>query len=104
MRSALTSLVWIATILSIFALYAVKYDTRQLEVRVRDMERAANRTSDEIAALQAQWGNLNKPERIERLARKHLGYRPLAPQQFATLDEIARAAKEARRADTGQRR
>lgn len=96
MRSVLTTAVWLATILSIFALYAIKYDTRQLEVRVRDMERQANRTGDEIAKLNAQWGALTKPERIERLAREHLGYGPLAPRQFATLDEISRAAREAR--------
>lgn len=96
MRSALTSIVWIATIFAIFALYSIKYDTRQLEVQVRDMEREANRTADEIADLQARWSILTKPERVERLAREHLGYGPLAPRQFATIDEVARASKEAR--------
>ncbi len=96
MRSVLTSVVWITTILSIFALYAIKSDTRQLEVRVRDMDRQVNRTADEIADLQARWSALTKPERIDRLAREHLGYGPLAPRQFATLDEIAQAANEAR--------
>ena len=94
MRGAFTTLVWIATILSIFALYAIKSDTRQLEVRVREMERQVNRTGDEIANLQAQWSELTKPERVEQLARKHLNYGPLRPRQFATLDEIERAARE----------
>ena len=95
MRNMLTTMVWVVTIFSIFALYVVKYDTRQLEVRVHEMERQVSRADDEIAHLQVQWGALTRPERIERLARKHLGYGPLRPRQFVTLDEIAQAAQEA---------
>jgi len=93
MRSILTSTIWVVTILSIFALYAIKYDTRQLEIRVREMERLADRTNDEIAVLQAEWGHLTQPERVDKLARKHLGYGPIVPSQFATLEEIIQASR-----------
>ncbi|MGI9405734.1 MAG: cell division protein FtsL [Hyphomicrobiaceae bacterium] len=98
MRRVVTSVVWALTILSVFALYAIKYDTRQLEVRVRGLERMVDRTTGEIAVLQAEWGHLTQPDRIERLARRHLGYGPILPDQFATLDEVILASRLAKQA------
>ncbi|MEL7303776.1 MAG: cell division protein FtsL, partial [Pseudomonadota bacterium] len=89
MRGILTTVVWTVTILAVFALYAIKHDTRQLEAQVRDMEREAARKEEVLASLRAEWSALTRPARIERLARKHLGYDALAPDQFATVEEIA---------------
>lgn len=96
MRGILTTVVWTVTIIAVFALYAIKYDTRQLEAQVRDMERQAARKEEVLAGLRAEWSTLTRPARIERLARKHLGYRALAPDQFATIEEIAALAGAAK--------
>jgi hypothetical protein len=41
-----------------------------------------------VAVLRAEWSMLNRPERIERLAKKYLNLAPATPQQLLTLDTV----------------
>ena len=43
---------------------------------------------DTIAALRAEWSELDNPARIEALAKRHLPLKPIAPTQFDTLDQL----------------
>ena len=38
--------------------------------------------------LRAEWSLLNRPERIERLAKKHLKLAPSDPRQVVTVDSV----------------
>ena len=43
---------------------------------------------DDIAALRAEWGQLDNPDRIEALAKRFLQLKPIAPTQFDALDRL----------------
>lgn len=82
----------ILTIASAFVLYSSNYDTRQLEARVTEQERAIEKARGDIAVLKAERAHLGRPERIEPLARG-IDLGPASEQQLAATpdDALARA-------------
>ena len=68
------------------ALYAVKHDTRGIEIEVQARERAIEKAEADIAALKAERAYLGRPERIEHLARGQ-GLEPIREQQYARVEE-----------------
>ena len=46
------------------------------------------RERDAIAALRAEWAQLDNPDRIQILARRHLTLRPIESTQFDALDRL----------------
>jgi cell division protein FtsL len=89
MHRTLNLLLLLIALASAFALYALKYDTRRTEARVRALERAAQKAQEEVARLEAKHAHLARPDRIELLARAQ-GMAPIAPRQYLRVD--ARAA------------
>jgi cell division protein FtsL len=79
---------FLATILVALAavIYQVKYETRSLDNRVASLQRGIAEERDVIAILRAEWSHLNRPARLERLARAHLGLRPIQGNQISTDD------------------
>jgi cell division protein FtsL len=75
----------LATLAAAFALYAIKYDTRRLEVRVQAQERALEKAESDVTVLIAERAHLSRPERLEPLARLQ-GLEPIAPGQYLRLD------------------
>ena len=67
-----------------FVIYEQKYESEALVVRVAEMKQSISSERDAVAVLRAEWSYLNRPERVERLARKHLGLRPLTAKQLLT--------------------
>lgn len=80
-------------IASAFALYALKYDTRRLELEVQAQERTVEKLEAEIGVLKAEHAHLARPERIESLARA-LGLAPVTSRQYLRLDAGTRDAEE----------
>ena len=52
----------ILTVASAFVLYSSNYDTRQLEARVTEQERAIDKARGDIAVLKAERAHLGRPE------------------------------------------
>ena len=77
----------LATLAAAFALYAVKYDTRRLEVRVQAQERALEKAETDVTVLRAERAHLARPERLEPLARL-IGLAPIASTQYLRLDTM----------------
>ena len=75
----------VATLGAAFALYAIKYDTRRLEVQVRAQERALEKAEADVAVLRAERAYLGRPDRLEPLARL-IGLAPIARSQYQRLD------------------
>ncbi len=69
-------------------IYEVKYETGVLDARAAELNKAIQEERDAIAVLRAEWSLLNRPERVERLARKYLGLEPLQAQRLVTLDGL----------------
>ena len=67
-----------------FVIYEQKYQSEALVIRVAELKQSIKAERDAVAVLRAEWSHLNRPERIERLARKHLGLQPLKAKQLLT--------------------
>jgi cell division protein FtsL len=72
-----------------FALHALKYGTRRLELHVRDQERTLEKLEGDIAVLKAEHAHLARPERLEPLARS-LGLVPVRREQYLHLHPVRR--------------
>jgi cell division protein FtsL len=70
-------------------IYQVKYQARGLDADIRSLNAEIDEERDAIAVLRAEWSLLNRPERIERLAQKHLKLAPAKPVQIVTLDAVS---------------
>ena len=78
----------ITAIATAIGLFAVKY-------RVQDLEEKIDRTNQKIVEsqqathiLRVEWAHLNEPERIERLALKHLKLESTSIKQVVRLDSL----------------
>jgi cell division protein FtsL len=85
MHRTINLILLILALASAFALYALKYDTRRMEMRVETLDRALDRAQEEIALLKAKHAHLARPERIEPLARA-LGLAPIGPRQYLRVE------------------
>src|SRR5688572_16650168 len=70
-------------------IYQVKYQARALDAEIAVLDKRIGQERDAIAVLRAEWSLLNRPERIERLAHKHLKLAPARPAQLVTLDTVS---------------
>jgi cell division protein FtsL len=75
----------LATLVSAFALYTIKFDTRRLEVHVQAQERALEKAESDVALLAAERAHLARPERLEPLARLN-GLAPITSRQYLRVD------------------
>jgi cell division protein FtsL len=72
-----------------YVIYEVKYQSRALDEDIAALRKEIDTERDAVAVLRAEWSLLNRPERIERLAEKHLNLRPASPNQLVTLDTVS---------------
>jgi len=71
-----------------YVIYQVKYEARGLDQRIVVLNNQIDEERDSLAVLRAEWSLLNRPDRIERLAKKYLKLAPARPQQLVILDEV----------------
>lgn len=89
LRQLATTAAVLAAIVSAVALYALKQETRVAAADVTALEQSIARQESEIALLKAELANRARPDRIAKLARTHLGMKPLTPGQLGQLDKLA---------------
>jgi hypothetical protein len=56
--------------------------------RVAKLRAEVRREQDQIAALRAEWSRLDRPDRIQSLAQRHLTLKPIDARQFDPLDRL----------------
>jgi hypothetical protein len=77
-----------ALVLAAAWVYEIKYSaTRQTE-RVAKLRVEIRHERDAIAALKAEWAQLDNPDRIQALAHRHLTLRQIVATQFDSLDGL----------------
>ena len=77
-----------ALVLAAAYVYRTKYDATLQAERLAKLRGEVRAERDRIAALRAEWEQLDNPERIEALAKRFLQLQPIAPTQFDTLDRL----------------
>jgi cell division protein FtsL len=77
-----------ALILAAADVYRIKFDSTVQAERLAKIRSEVRRERDTIAALRAEWGELDNPARIEVLAKRFLKLKPVAPTQFDPLDQL----------------
>jgi hypothetical protein len=68
--------------------YEIKYESTLRAERVAKMRNDVRRERDAIAALRAEWAQLENPARLQGLVRRHLSLGPSQPHQFDALDRL----------------
>ncbi len=81
-----------ALVLAAAHVYRIKFDATVQAEQLAKLRGAVRHERDGIAALRAEWGELDNPARIQALANAILQLKPIAPTQFDTLDRPARPA------------
>ena len=56
--------------------------------RVARLRAELRREQDRIAELRAEWSRLDRPDRLQELAQRHLPMKPLEIRQYDTLDKL----------------
>jgi cell division protein FtsL len=77
-----------ALIIAAAYVYRIKYDSTVQAERLAKIRSEVRRERDTIAALRAEWGQLENPARIETLAKRYLHLIPIAPTQFDKLNAL----------------
>lgn len=89
MRLRILNLVVIAMlVLAAAYVYRIKFDSTVQAERLAKIRSQVRKERDTIAALRAEWGELDSPARIEELAKRYLPLKPVAPTQFDALDHL----------------
>ena len=68
--------------------YKIKYESTLQAEKVSKLRADVRREQDAIANLRAEWSKLDRPDRIQELARRHLTLKSVEARQFDTLDRL----------------
>jgi cell division protein FtsL len=64
------------------ALFLVKYEVQNLNDELAALQNDVIAQHEAIHVLRAEWSYLNRPERLAKLAKRHLDLEPMAPSQL----------------------
>ncbi len=77
-----------ALVLAAAYVYRIKFDSTLQAERLAKLRGELRHERDTIAALRAEWGQLDNPARIEALAKRYLQLKLIAPIHFDTFDHL----------------
>jgi cell division protein FtsL len=77
-----------ALVLAAADVYKIKYASTVEAQGVARLRADIRREQDLIARMQAEWGKLERPARIQELAQRHLKLKPLDAHQLDSLDRL----------------
>jgi hypothetical protein len=88
MLRVLNILVIAALVLPAAYVYKIKFEATLQAERVSKLRAEIRRERDAIALLRAEWTQLDRPDRIQGLAQRHLKLKPVEVAQFDALDKL----------------
>ena len=77
-----------ALVLAAADVYKIKYESTLQAEKVARLRGEIRREQDMIANLRAEWSKLDRPDRIQDLAQRHLTLKPIEATQFDSLDRL----------------
>jgi cell division protein FtsL len=72
-----------------FVLYTLEHQTRQAERDIAKLNASIKDEQEAIKLLEAEWSNLTRPERLQKLAEEHLQMKPVSQLQLIEESELA---------------
>lgn len=75
------------------ALYALKYDTGKEAAANLRLRAEIAQEREAIRIFEAEWSLLNQPDRLQKLAKRHLQLAPLLPEQIVDYSAIPELPK-----------
>lgn len=72
MIQILNALLVLAVLICAGWVYSLEHESRVLDKRTAAIQKSIEDEREAIRLLQAEWGHLNSPARLETLARNHL--------------------------------
>lgn len=78
----------IMTVITCFALFRVKHETRDYTRLAYTLEAELVKEQDAINMLRAEWSHLNQPARLQRLAERFLALEPTRLQHLVSFDDL----------------
>ena len=72
----------------VLTLFSVKRQVQEFNAELADLNRSIIADERAIDVLHAEWSYLNNPRRLDGLARRHLGLKPVRPSQLSTLSAL----------------
>lgn len=70
------------------ALFHTSQDVQDARIELRQVETEIAKEKDSIRVLQAEWNYLNRPERLEKLAKKHLDLERTPGERLVALSDL----------------
>lgn len=77
-----------ALVLAAADVYKIKYESTLQAEKVAKLRSEIRREQDLIATYRAEWSKLDRPDRLQELAQRHLTLKPVEARQFDTLDRL----------------
>lgn len=68
--------------------YTIKYETTLEAEQLQKIKMKIHREKDAIAVLKAEWQYLNRPDRLQALADRHLDLQPFSVTQVVRIADI----------------
>ncbi len=81
---------WVLVIMvAALSLYQVKYEVQRVRADIASVTRVLEQENETLDVIAAEWAYLSRPERIKKLAQKHLAAQTMMVQQVADVEAIA---------------
>jgi hypothetical protein len=81
--------VWVALIGAMaFGVFQLKLAVQPVEEEFARLSRDLLASEETIHVLHAEWGYLNRPDRLAKLADSHLALRPMKPEQVGGIESL----------------
>lgn len=101
MSLRITALVYMACFAcAAIGLYLVKYNAQCMQREVAALKHDLANEKESLHLLNAEWAYLNRPERLQQLADKHLDLVPLDSRQIGEVAVLPAAATQDEAAPT----
>lgn len=68
--------------------YAMKYEVERLDLLHTALQRQLAQQEETLAVLEAEWSFLNRPQRLQELATRHLELKPVAVRQIGVIEAL----------------
>lgn len=69
-------------------LFTIKHQVQDLEDEFTGLNRSIVEDEQAVHVLKAEWSHLNDPKRLRGLASRHLGLKPIEPEQIGHVSDL----------------